>query len=576
MMNLSASSKQNILIILALAAVAWTAHFLWVRDFLLYEDDYNHVGKHLESGWVQIWHLLRWAWKAWPQGRPLHFSLMPVFTFLGMALGGLAWVYLFGYLIVAANAILFYFAAKKAAPAGPAFAGACAFCLFPADTTHVMLTHNMALQASLSFLLGASLAYLDGRKILSFALITGTLITYETSIIPFLAVPLLKAPWNRQTLKNLFAVFSMVILAILAHALLRTAMHETRMGELLTQNPWLTLHHIFSGMILGPLTVAKAFFIRPWFALAHADAASLAAMPIFAAAVWWGILKISNDIPLQHITFSTVSRKYFLKMDCRLTLPQGVMEGLRLVLAGAVALTIGYALTFTRWPPVSLGGRDTCVHLAATFGASIIMTGLAWIFLEMGQIVSLKRLTTGILAMYLALLLGFSMAVQKDFVNSACFQRQFWQNVLTQSPDLEDGTTLFVKENIKTRTDFVVSNAWSVRLVLGQLFSFPKDWDNPPALFALTGEIASSIRHDKIRNTWHLIIPGESREIRPIDPDKVIALELNATGITRLNSLDRPGWESLAGIIPKPKGADTIHGLEKRVLYRIMGQGEEY
>ena len=569
-MNLPAPKRQDLLIVLALALTAWVAHFLWVEDFLLYEDDFSHVGRHLDAEGMKVYYLLDWAWKCWPQGRPLHFSLMPVCTYLGMNMGGLPWVYMFGYFFVAANAVLFFFIAQKIAPTVPAFIGACAFTLFPADTTHVMLTHNMALQASLLLLLSAVLAYLNGRKILAYALIAGTLICYETAIVPFLAAPLLKAPWDRKTLKELASTALVVTFLMLGHALLRASMHEHRMAELIGQDPWLLANHILSSMVIGPLTVIKAFFIRPIYAIKHADSIMAITGFLFAGAIGWAIWRLPLCGDLESHSFHALSAKFGLKLHGSLTIPIGLVQGGRLIITGAAALCLAYILTFTRWPPVSLGGRDSCVHLAATFGASTIITGLAWMLLETAGMFRLKFLAAVTIAAYLALLLGFSMAVQKDFVYSANFQRQFWQEVLQLCPDLEKGTTLFVKENIRTTSDFVVPNAWSVQLVLEQLFNFTKDWTPSPVLFVLNDKVAAGIKRDPGRESWTLTIPGEGGETRCIEQEKVIALELNADGLVRLETVDRPGWEPLAGLRLKPVGEDSIQGLEKKALYRIM------
>lgn len=570
-MRLGIPDKRTSLIVFALALTAWVAHFFWVRDFLLFEDDYSHVGRSLNGEWDEIYYLLKWAWEAWPQGRPLHFSLMPVLTGLGMHMGGLPWVYFFGFLFIAGNAALFYFIALKMAPPGPALAGACAFCLFPADTTHAMLTHNMALQASLMFLLAAVYSYLSGKKRISYLLIAGTLICYETAIVPFVAAPLLKMPWNRKTLKELATTAAVVALLMTGHALLRASMHEHRMLELVSNSPWLLAGHVPASMVIGPLTVLKAFILRPGYALSHANAFMAASGLIFAGGLGWALWRLPLPLELKSLSFSALSEKHGLKMQGSLKIPRGLAPGGRLVIAGALALCLAYVLTFTRWPPTSLGGRDTCVHLAATFGASIVITGLVWMILETAGMFRLKLAAAAAVAVYLALLLGFSLAVQKDFVNGSEFQRKFWGEVLQLCPDLEDGTTIFVKENIRTTSDFVIPNAWSVRLVLEQMFQFPKDWTSPPSLFILNEKIIAGIAPDPGGESWTLLIPGEGRETRAVKQGEVIALELNADGLVRLKSAEhRPGWEALEGLQVKPEGKASIQSLEKKALYRIM------
>lgn len=155
-----------------LVLTVWVAHFFYFRQFGLYEDDYAIVSPAI--GWSLSQFLENTAnvcW-VWPQGRPLNFLLPSLASYIGTQLGGLHVTYLLAYAIVSLNAILFYFLLQRISSQAVALIGAFAFSLFPADTTHIFLTHAFHLQTSMTFLLVASLCYLSGQRILSYVLIS--------------------------------------------------------------------------------------------------------------------------------------------------------------------------------------------------------------------------------------------------------------------------------------------------------------------------------------------------------------------------------------------------------------------
>src|SRR5207302_4136088 len=105
-----------------------------------------------------------------PQGRPLGFFLPDLLSFIGDKLGGLPAIYLIGFLVVTLNTFLCYRLLRVRVPPAPAVVGAAVFCLFPADTTKILLTHDFQLQPSLTFALLAALAYSAGRRPLAYGL----------------------------------------------------------------------------------------------------------------------------------------------------------------------------------------------------------------------------------------------------------------------------------------------------------------------------------------------------------------------------------------------------------------------
>jgi hypothetical protein len=115
------------------------------------------------------------------QGRPLHDGLVYLLSFIGFRLGGLHVLYWIGYAILTVNAFLFYTLLKRLSDQQVfAVTGALAFCLFPAHTVQTWLTIAFAVQPALMLLLIAIHCYLSDRKKLSYLLIFGSLLCYET------------------------------------------------------------------------------------------------------------------------------------------------------------------------------------------------------------------------------------------------------------------------------------------------------------------------------------------------------------------------------------------------------------
>src|SRR5205823_6465603 len=56
-------------------------------------------------------------------------------------------------------------------------------------------------------------------------------------------------------------------------------------------------------------------------------------------------------------------------------------EALEVGAAGVLMLVVGYALAFTHFPPNALVGRGTSVHLGATLGMAVLAAAIAWLLL---------------------------------------------------------------------------------------------------------------------------------------------------------------------------------------------------
>ena len=216
--------------------------------------------------------------------------------------------------------------------------------------------------------------------------------------------------------------------------------------------------------------------------------------------------------------------------------------------AGAVMLMLGYALAFTHFPPNALIGRGTSVHLGATLGMSVLAAGVAWLMLGIQP-----KLATALLAGYVALATGYYVTIQRDFIHSWQLQRAFWQQVSACCSDLQDGTVLLYELSSTDEPTFIFANSWSDALVLGETFSFPRKWSNPPRLFSLTNDWHGRVQADGNQLRWWVPAASWDEHWEVLPQDNVILLRRGADGeLARIG-----GQVDVAGRALELKPADT-------------------
>jgi hypothetical protein len=444
------------LALLAIAALAWLAQFHHFRDFGLYEDDYWFISEAMGKDWNYIVGRFVKAFTTLPQGRPFGFFLPDLLSFAGDKLGGLAGIYLIGFAVVTLNTFLCYRLLRMRVPLAPAAVGASVFCLFPSDTTKILLTHDFQLQPSLTFALLSALAYTAGRRPLAYIVGAGALLSYENGFLALFALPLYTAcRWDRRMLRELVR-HVLILAAIVAGAVvLRYLVGESRATNSVG-GVGAILPPLLGSLVLGPARSLAGMLYGPLKAVPTWDVETIVAAAIafaaFAAFLWWAPRP-----------------------------PRQLGDALRIAGAGAVMLVIAYALAFTHFPPNALVGRGTSVHLGATLGMSILSAGLAWMLLSVRP-----RIGAALIAAYLTLAVGYYVTIQRDFVRSWQLQRDFWQQVAACCSDLQDGTVLLYTLSSAEEPTFIFTNSWADPLILGETYAFPTSWKTPPRLFSLT------------------------------------------------------------------------------------------
>ena len=504
--------REEVLISIGLILAAfWAARHLQHGSFGFYEDDYTLVVRAMSADWPEVRGFLIGQFSQFAgQGRPLQHGLVFLFGYLTGSLGGLLPAYWLAYLIVATNCVLFYILLLKLGDDLFALVGGLAYALFSADTTQTFLYHAFGLQPALTFLILASVAYLSKRRVLAYALSLGSLLSYETTYLVFLGIPLLEREWNRSWSKRL-ALHVAIGLAILGVVTaIRATIGEERVLGLRASD---LLEVSFLHMLQGPPVALGSYLLRPIQAVLDLDF-EVGLISLVSLLAFWA-------------TLTWVSSSYRLEPGERTRL-------VRLLMAGLVLVALAYPLTFTI-RAYAISGRDTRVHLAAIVGAAIVFAStwrLALALLAAGR---LRRVVPAGLSAVLALLVGFGLVVQKDYARAWDLQRRFWSSLVPFVPDMGEGTVILVDPAGLIETRHIDTNTWSLPLVLKYIYEFPSGWDPMPRVHRLLPDWQVRSLHNQLEikavdYTWAYV------EVRW---DKAILLRTSAGEVVgRLDDLE--------------------------------------
>ncbi len=431
-------------------AVAFISHFALFRRFGLYEDDYAFIAGPLTWSWGQAGAYVESCIRTLPQGRPIGFIVGSVVPFLCVRLGGLRalpLVYLCGAAVVCLNAFL---AHRLLARYGRSFAllGALFFTLYPADTTHPLLTHSLLLQPALTFVLLALLAYARGGRVVAYGLAAGALFTYETGLLPFFAAPLLSPTWDRRLVRRWAGHVAIVFALVGVAVLLRLWVGERRMGEM--EGGWIAVPgRIVQAVRVGTAVSLESFVRRSGFAFRqlgpeHLYPAALAALAVLV------------PVFLRRLATDRADRSDLLRAGT----------------TGLVMLVAGYGLAFTRdhFPPVEQAGRLTSVHMGATLGAAIVWAAAVSMLWTLARRRSARLAAAALTAVFVASLFTFRIVVQRGFVRSAEHQREYWSRIVELLPDLSYDSVVLLRGAEPPRSEFILTSSWADTHVLPLLF----------------------------------------------------------------------------------------------------------
>jgi hypothetical protein len=459
---------------LVVCIVVFIAHFIFLPDFGLYEDDLIYVLPTLK------WHFSDWIYylvttvPTCPQGRPIFYALQPTLTFFLFKAGGLQLCHLFSGFIVAINGILAFFLFQRLISREAALVGALIFVLFPIDTSRQFLMHQGALLLPMTLLLGSLHLYVRERRVTATILASLLLLTYESFYLPFLVAPLLSKQRGAKLLKRCL-VHGFVFFAVAGGVLvIRNFLGEERARDTF-QNGGNTISKIIQACIEGPGMGAKFLITRPIDAWRHSGPLEiLLALFVFSSTLF-ALWRLSTRTPRPPADFIS-SPPRNLGLVCA---------------AGVIAWSISYLLSFRPdyFPPIMSIGRLSGVHSGAALGAAITvgccfqaLNGLPWRLLRIVTLWAASFMIAGMAA--------FGVQIQRsEYVNYWDQQKRFLIGLFDEIRDVQDGDVVILEFSTDAQVipatdgfgfyDQVVYGP----LVLPYFIKFPDTWKLKPRIY---------------------------------------------------------------------------------------------
>ena len=520
--------------LLFIAALIWVTRFWHSPQYGFYEDDYTRIPQALSMTGSELWKIIAQAFRYFDNhGKPLHSTLIYSLALIGGRVGDLFGVYIIGYLMVTINAFLFYWLIKRISYQTFAIISALAYCLYSADTTQAFITHSLGLQPSLTFLLLAMHAYLSDKKILSYLLITGILLNYETPFLIFLSAPLLRKNWDKGLLRDLAQNTIIVVGMLISVFLIRYLIGESRVSSLdFPDVVTIPITH----MIQGPLVAFGAYFFRPIQAIQKINAEMVLLMAISFPVFAWILIKLKFG-KMQGLS-AEGNRPVLQDQEGIVNIPKlkfGEWKNLgefymplKLGITGIVMLILAYPLTFTV-RAFAISGRDTRVHFGAVIGAALLLGSILYAALFLAQRYKSRKVLAFTIAGVFSLLLGFGLVVQKDYQRAWILQQELWSDIVKFVPDLDDGTVILVDPDGLVDTKYIAANTWSMPMVLKFIYQFPDNWQLTPRAHRLLPDweerlLYNSLEIKAVDFSWeYVVVPWKDTVILETSEGRVVS-----------------------------------------------------
>ncbi|MEE8574363.1 MAG: hypothetical protein V3T30_03030, partial [Thermodesulfobacteriota bacterium] len=567
-----------------LGITIFVAHFLYSCGFGLYEDDFSFFPKFLNRDMGAIAGIL--SERLGPigrgdlgaHGRPFAAFFQELFAVIGSSIAGLWGIYLMGFLLQALNAFLVFILLSRRVTPLFALMSAITFALFPADTIHSFLNGIFGILPAMTFLLLALIYYLKGRRFISYLLITGALLSYESLYFPFLAAPLLlELKWDRPFLKKL-AIHAFVMTVILAVILLLRASGgggggEGRVSEMSSYAADIPMRLIQSILVGVGVSLFYSFFNAAIEVIKNLDTTIIFTIILFSSAfafIFQKKLHIWNDT------------EQAVKEDTG-DFAAGL---LKLIIAGLAIVMLSYLTAFYELYQhlISYGahyGRSSRVHIPAALGAGIVVPSIFFLIYCKAGGLTYKRTTVTIFSVLLAFLVGYAIHVQYDYKEGFRMQRWLWTSIIRSSPDIEDGTLILVEKQGIPDTKFIDSHSWfGVPHALNYIYRFPEDWKSAPRMNYKEGNwidqetrLADGKLQIYLRRSHHF----NSAPPRWVDwpQGNVILFKRHGNKLTRIDgSLDIKGKK--IKLKPRPLVLSEKSIWPKGVLYDIFVKDAPY
>jgi len=315
-------------------------------------------------------------------------------------------------------------------------------------------------------------------------------------------------------------------------------------------------------VIQGPLVALGTYLLRPYQVLMALDpvAGVVSLLSFVVIAFYLYKVNLVGEIKLEHV-FNAIRKRNFSELDSQTSFL------VQLVAAGFVMLLLAYPMTFTT-RLVAISGRTTRGHLAGVSGASLIIAAFAYALLTVLSHYRQRKLATLLLSGWFALLVGFGLMIQQDYVKAWQAQRGFWAELLPLIQDASPGTAILIQP--EGFEDFlqIGANTWNLSRVLNQLFIFPDEAMSVPRVYRLLpGWQERIILEDgSFQINWETVTAPPDN-YGTFESGDVILISTKDDMMKRVDGLLEING---ASYLLKPQTVPVLPSLPRGVLYQLL------
>jgi hypothetical protein len=520
-----AGHDQQLFALAVLAVAVFVAHFMRFAQFGFYEDDYWSVAASVGLTARDVWARAQNFFQFWPTGRPLNHLLPTLLGYVGARLGGLEAIYALAAAWLVVNSWLVYRLARKLLPGAAALTAGVTYIVFPADTTRQLLIHAAHVQGAMTFSLVGLLLWRRGgvARVFAYPIAGLSLLSYETAYIAFLCAPLLladPAEFRRVFTWIVHAVGCSILLGLVVLARVVTGGWHTSANEVLGK-PAQAVTRAITSLYLGPLTDLRAFGHAVLVGGRHID-------------VW----AIGAATVLVLLLLAWYSRRPDGEADLGLeeSAKSGFPGSLGWLTVRVIAIwPASYVLTLINYPPTQLAGRMTSTHTAAALPVALLAGCVhAAIARRSG---AWRRWSTIVVIAGLFLTLSYNQFVQREYVRMWRVQRDFWQQVMALSPDIDYSTTVLVAGNVSSeQSDVIQANSWADYETCLRLFGVDAAGNGPQ--FTHLGVLGGTVPFRRADSGVEWKPQYWGGPYRRIDTNDLILLRSDGGRLSRVSSID--------------------------------------
>lgn len=546
------------LVLLFFVALNFVAHYLHFRNLGLNGEDYSHILLSLDKNPSFVLNITADTFSALLkgslglEGRAFGLLSTRALAATGWMIGGVPGMHLVSWFLSTACSYILYRAFAQRGDFLHGFIAALFITLYPAYALRQYLNGQFWLIPSLIFMLLAVKSLMAERKILPYAFIACSLLTYESPVFPFMAAPLLlDAKWDRRFIKR-FALHFIIMTALLAIVFwLRTTEREGRvleLGSYLADVPPRVAIFITYGTFIS---TAYSIYYAIVKLLQRQNAATLSIFlvtaPIFAYIIYTGSLRKT----------STVGNARYLKY---------VVSGVIFIM---LAYTVGffpyYSITMTE-PAATLAGVVSRVHMAASFGAAVFFSSLCMLVLHWLKNNLAQFAVASSVAVLLAILAGYSYVIQEYYKDGWQYQQCLWTKIIEEAPDVGDGTVIFVDQRgLPYAENHPAGFSWYTLLrSFPYIYEFPADWTAEPraALRYAEWRDELSVRHEGGKTEINLAPFHSAPRWIEVEQENLIMFKTYKKDIVRFDGAMSLGGKEIR-LKPKPQAGFNEERLKK-------------